>query len=126
MGQLREIVIDCADAPSLARFWAAALDDYEVRPYDDAEIERLAGLGLTPDTDPSVALDGPGPTIFVQQVPEPKTAKNRLHLDIDTADRPAEVARLMSLGASALDVFDGWTLMLDPEGNEFCVADRAP
>lgn len=123
MATLREIVVDCRHAPSLARFWAQVLDDYAVRAYDDAEIERLAGLGLTPATDPTVALDGPGPTVFFQQVPEPKTSKNRIHLDVAAADRRAEVERLVGLGASVLWEYDAWTLMGDPEGNEFCVTD---
>jgi hypothetical protein len=58
-----------------------------------------------------------------QQVPEPKTVKNRLHLDVAAADRTAEVQRLVSLGASVGREFGTWTLMHDPEGNEFCVMD---
>ncbi|WP_152362935.1 VOC family protein [Microlunatus speluncae] len=123
MGTLREVVIDCRHAPSLARFWAAALDDYDVLPYDDAEIARLAGLGLTPETDPTVAVGGPMPTLFFQQVPEGKIAKNRLHLDIEAPDRSAEVERLVALGATIEVIREGWTSLLDPEGNEFCVAD---
>jgi hypothetical protein len=123
MATLREIVVDCRHAPSLARFWAEVLDGYAVRPYDDAEVERLAGLGFTPETDPTVALDGPGPTLFFQQVPEPKTTKNRTHLDVAATDRRGEVDRLTKLGASVLEEFATWTLMGDPEGNEFCVTD---
>jgi Glyoxalase-like domain len=123
MATLREIVVDCRHAPSLARFWAQVLDDYEVRPYDDAEIERLAGLGLTPETDPTVALDGPGPIVFFQQVPEPKTSKNRVHLDVVAVDRRAEVERLVGLGARVMKEYDTRTLMGDPEDNEFCVTD---
>ncbi|MBZ2198835.1 VOC family protein [Occultella gossypii] len=124
MATLREIVIDCRDAPALARFWAAALDGYEVRAYDDAEVARLAGLGLTPETDPTVAVDGPGPTLFLQQVPEVKTVKNRVHVDLSSNDRTAEVARLVDLGARVVAQQDGWTVLGDPEGNEFCVADE--
>jgi hypothetical protein len=123
MAMLREIVVDCRHAPSLARFWAEVLDGYAVRAYDDAEVERLAGLGLTPETDPTVALDGPGPTLFFQQVPEPKTTKNRTHLDVAATDRRGEVDRLRKLGASILEEFETSTLMGDPEGNEFCVTD---
>ncbi|WP_026877832.1 VOC family protein [Jiangella gansuensis] len=122
MAALREIVIDCRHAPSLARFWAAALDDYDVLPYDDAEIARLAALGLTPETDPTVAVGGSGPTLFFQQVPEPKTTKNRIHLDIEAVDRDTEVRRLEALGATVHRRLERWTVMLDPEGNEFCVA----
>ncbi|CAM3486180.1 VOC family protein [Occultella aeris] len=124
MATLREIVIDCRDAPALARFWAAALDGYEVRAYDDAEVARLAGLGLTPETDPTVAVDGPGPTLFLQQVPEAKTVKNRVHVDLSASDRSAEVVRLVDLGARVVAQQDGWTVLGDPEGNEFCVADE--
>lgn len=124
MATLSEIVVDCRHAPSLARFWAAVLDGYEVAPYDSAEIDRLAALGLTPENDPTVGLVGPGPEIFFQQVPEPKVTKNRLHLDVASADRGAEVDRLLALGATVHAAYDGRTTMLDPEGNEFCVADR--
>lgn len=124
MATLREIVVDCERAPALARFWASVLDGYDIRAYDDAEVERLAGLGLTPETDPMVALDGPGPTVFFQQVPEHKVAKNRLHLDVMAQDRRGEIERVVALGASVGQEFDGWTLMFDPEGNEFCITDR--
>ncbi len=116
-----EIVFDCRQAPVVARFWAAVLNDYEVRPYDEAEIERLAALGLTPDTDPIVIVDGPGPRLCFQQVDEPKHTKNRVHLDVEAADRQAEVDRLVQLGASVHQETPRWTTMLDPEGNEFCV-----
>ncbi|SDT67150.1 VOC family protein [Jiangella sp. DSM 45060] len=123
MAVLREIVVDCEHAPSLARFWAAVLDGYDVLPYDDAEVARLAALGLTPETDPTVAVGGPGPTLFFQQVPERKTVKNRVHMEVEGADRQAEVDRLLALGATVFAVRERWTTMLDPEGNEFCVAD---
>ena len=123
MAALREIVIDCRHPASLARFWAAVLDGYEVLPYDEAEIARLAALGFTPETDPTVGVGGPGPTLFFQLVPESKIAKNRVHLDVEAPDRSAEVDRLLGLGASVHQVLDSWTTLLDPEGNEFCVAD---
>ncbi|SEE86235.1 VOC family protein [Ruania alba] len=124
MARLDEIVVDCRAAPALARFWAEVLDGYAVRPYDDAEIARLAGLGLTPQTDPTVAVDGPGPTLFFQEVPEPKSGKNRLHLDVTAADRQAEVTRVQVLGARVLAEHPGWTVLADPEGNEFCISSR--
>ena len=123
MAWLREIVVDCRHAPSLARFWEQVLDGYAVRAYDQEEIERLAGLGLTPETDPSVALDGPGPTFFFTQVPEPKAGKNRLHVDVVSTEQNTEVARLVALGASVRADYEGWTVLGDPEGNEFCVTD---
>ena len=123
MARVTSIVFDCTDPPGLARFWAAALDGYAVRPYDDAEIARLGSLGLTPDTDPSVAVDGPGPTLFFQRWPDPSTARSRLHLDVVAGSRGEEVARLCALGARVRNERDGYTVMLDPEGNAFCVED---
>jgi Glyoxalase-like domain len=123
MGRLKEIVID-ADLPSrLARFWAAALDGYAVRAYDDAEIARLAALGLTPDTDPTVMVDGPGPTLCFQKVLGPRPARNRIHLDIAHAERSAEVDRLKALGATYWYDRANFTTLRDPEGNQFCVID---
>src|SRR5215470_16719072 len=98
MARLREIVVDCQNAPRLARFWAAVLDGYAVRAYDDAEIARLAARGLTPETDPSVMVDGPGPTLCFQLAREPRAQKGRIHLDVSVPDRAAEVARLCGLG----------------------------
>ena len=123
MGVLSAIVIDCHDAPDLARFWASVIDGYAIRPYDDAEIARLAALGLTPDTDPTVAVDGPGPTLFFQEVPEQKISKNRLHLDIDVSDRLAAAERLTAMGATLIRHHDTWTVLQDPEQNEFCLCD---
>lgn len=123
MADLIEIVVDSRHPASLARFWAEALNGYRVRDYDDVEIERLAGLGLTPETDPSVAVDGPGPTLFFQQTEAPKIARNRIHLDLAAESRPCEIERLTSLGATVRDSHATFTVMLDPEGNEFCVCD---
>jgi hypothetical protein len=124
MGRIREIVFDCERAPALARFWAAVLDGYRVRPYDDAEIARLAAMGLTPETDPTVLVDGPGPILCFQQVPQRQRGNNRVHLDVVVADRPREVARLCSLGASVQRESDDYTVMQDPEGNQFCIVER--
>jgi len=69
---------------------------------------------------------GGDPTWLLAKVPEPKTAKNRMHVDLAAADREAEVARLVELGAKRVTDMDEWgyqwTVMQDPEGNEFCVA----
>lgn len=121
MGRLREIVFESRSAPALARFWAAALDGYAVRPYDRAEIDRLAALGLTPETDPVVLVDGPGPSLCFHQVPGRDYTNNRVHLDIAAADRAAEVERLLALGATVQREAEGYTVLLDPEGNQFCV-----
>jgi hypothetical protein len=124
MGRFKEIVVD-ADLPSrLARFWEQALTDYAIRPYDDAEIARLAALGLTPETDPSVLLDGPGPELCFQKMEGPRPERNRIHFDIEAEDRAAEVARLLALGATHLRETEGFTVLRDPEGNQFCVVGR--
>jgi hypothetical protein len=122
MAQLRDIVIDCSHPAPLARFWAAALDGYEVAPYDDAEIERLRSLGIHDiEDDPSVLLEGPGPRVFLQRVPESKQVKNRAHLDLTAPHLEAEVTRLTDLGASVVERYESHIALADPQGNEFCV-----
>jgi hypothetical protein len=127
MAILHDVVVDCRHPASLARFWAAILDGYRVAPYDEAELERLRANGIDdPEDDPTVLVESdPGvrPRLWFQRVPEPKRVKNRVHLDLRAADRTAEVARLVGLGAVVLGEFDGWTMLADPEGNEFCVRD---
>jgi hypothetical protein len=120
MARLKEIVIDADRPAALARFWAAALSGYEVRTYDDAEIVRLAGLGFMPETDPSVMVDGPGPSLCFQKA-EALRGRGRIHLDIVGGPLASEVGRLQALGATVRDEHDGYTVMLDPEGNAFCV-----
>lgn len=127
--RLVELVFDSGRSAKTARFWEAALDGFAVRPYDDEEIARLAALDITDyvNDDPNVAVDHSGdlPGVFFQTVPEPKTAKNRLHIDIGAPDVEAEVQRLAALGATVgQEVHEHgmqWTVMLDPESNEFCV-----
>jgi len=99
------------------------LSGYAVRPYDEAEIIRLAALGLTPDTDPVVMVDGPGPTLCFHEI-ERGRVQGRIHLDIAVADRAAETARLRGLGATIIRVADTYTVLADPEGNQFCLVDR--
>jgi hypothetical protein len=125
MGTLKQIVVDCRHPASLARFWAAALDGYEVLPYDDEEIARLATLGLSPETDPCVIVVGPGLELGFQQVDVVKVPKKPVHLDIATTDRDREVDRLVTMGATVRHQFDEHTWMLDPEGNDFCVTDHS-
>ncbi|WP_329103185.1 VOC family protein [Micromonospora sp. NBC_01699] len=112
MGSLWEnLVVDARDPARLARWWAEALGyriTYE-KP-DEVEIRRSAD-------------ELPG-LIFVP-VPEGKETKNRLHIDLRPADQEAEVERLVNMGARHVDVgqrrSDRWTVLADPEGNEFCV-----
>jgi len=126
VARIKEIVVDALNPPALARFWAAALDDYAVRPYSAKDLADLASRGLTPETDPSVALDGTGPTLFFQLTRQRKVGRNRVHLDLRCVSRADEVTRLEQLGASVRDVRQTYTVMLDPEGNEFCVQDPHP
>ena len=125
MARLRDIVFDSPHPASSARFWAAALDDYEVAPYTPQELERLRSEGIgDPEDDPSVLLlpaDGGGPRIWFQRVPEAKVAKNRTHLDLVAADPDAEVARLVGLGARVAADHGHLVTLQDPDGNEFCV-----
>jgi len=96
---IRDLVVDCRHPASLARFWAAALDDHAIAPYDQAALDRLRAQGITdPEDDPTVLLTG-SPRIWFQLVPESKVVKNRMHLDLRTPD-PAELDRLVSLGAT--------------------------
>ena len=95
--------------------------------------EQALGWRRTYDTDDEVVLeppegspeDGISPDILFLRVPEQKTVKNRLHLDLRPLDQAAEVARLESLGAVRTDVGQGdgqtWVVLADPDGNEFCV-----
>ncbi len=130
--RLRDIVEDCARPSVLAAFWAEVLD-YRVRPYDDAEIARLRAAGIHDVADdPTVPVDPPdgGPSIFFVQVPEPKTGKNRVHLDVNLRGA-GELDWLVGLGARVFRRVnpaagpDGWVLA-DPEGNEFCAFPPEP
>lgn len=143
-----KLVVDCANPQSQADFWAAALH-YEVED-NNALIERLLELGALPrdavvefharlafrdlvavrHPDDPYAKDsgtGLGRRLLFQRVPEAKSVKNRLHLDLHAAagEREAEVGRLEELGASVLrrvkEPGGEWAVMADPEGNEFCV-----
>jgi catechol 2,3-dioxygenase-like lactoylglutathione lyase family enzyme len=102
LATFKGICIDATDAPALGAFWAAAL-----------------GLELHRQDDGDVHLTGPTPahTIWVTTVPEPRTAKQRMHLDVNTGS----VEELERLGATVLDTDSfGWTVMADPEGGELC------
>lgn len=122
-----ELAIDCADPKGLAEFWCSVLD-YEVQDQDEGIV--AIGSPLVPE-----GKNRPGPvppTLTFARVPEGKTVKNRLHLDVNPTDREQddEVRRLLELGARHADVGQGdqsWVVLADPEGNEFCVlAGRRP
>jgi Glyoxalase-like domain len=119
------VVLDCSDALLVGRFWSAAIG----RPLDPDASREFASIGfhgrrdragwwpVGPDADPTWLFTG---------VPESKTVKNRVHLDVVAADPEAEIARLVELGATRVADRDEygytWTLMADPEGNEFDLA----
>jgi len=108
------IVIDCSDLDRSAQFWTGVLG--YVRPGSAAG----PYLSLVP-------ADGDGIEVLLQQVPEAKRDKNRLHLDLRTPGLESEVSRVLSLGATLCTeqpvVADGWRwqVLADPDGNEFCV-----
>jgi hypothetical protein len=114
---LRGVVIDCADPGALAAFWAS-FTGYEPDHEDDAWVSLRSPDG--------------GDRISFQKVPEPKTVKNRVHLDFAAADEEATAEWIESLGATrrwvSSDPDDPFVVLADPEGNEFCViraADQA-
>jgi predicted enzyme related to lactoylglutathione lyase len=111
--RLHHIVIDTYDLPGLARFWTQALG-WPVL----SEREREIVIG--PDVNAPVG-------ICFMPVTDAKTVKNRVHVDLTTSaeDRDQEIDRLIGLGARRVDVGqtgeESWTVLADPEGNEFCV-----
>jgi hypothetical protein len=113
--RLHALTFDCADAAALGEFWAQALG----RELDPGAGKEFASIGLQ-------VSGRPEPHWLFAQVPEGKSAKNRVHPDLISADLEVEVERLVGLGATwKADVKLGdlrWTTLLDPEGNEFDVA----
>lgn len=123
--RIASVTFDCADALKVGRFWSAALG----RPLDPVATSDFATIGFAGRRDTvgwAPVEPEKDPTWMFVKVPEPKTAKNRIHLDVMATDPQAEVARLMELGATRVSDMDEygytWTVMADPEGNEFCVA----
>ncbi len=110
------VAFDCEDVLAMARFWSAALR----RPLDDGSSSEFATLGGTD-------ADRAEPAWYFNRVSEAKRAKNRVHLDLIDPN-PSAVDELVSLGATVvashrLDSHE-WTVMRDPDGNEFCIAAR--
>jgi hypothetical protein len=142
MGTQLQIVFDCSDPKRLATFWAAALH-YKLQdpPEGFPSWEAFLKAQGVPEEDWNFASaiidpDGEGPRIYFQRMDTPKLGKNRLHIDINASRRGtsreeqrrrvrAEVERLTKLGATRQREWDEdaefWVVMLDPEGNEFCV-----
>ena len=109
IGKLGEVVIDCHDPVLLAEFWQRVLGGYVVR-------QSHEWVALEPPT---------GITVSFQLVPEAKSVKNRVHLDVDVPDLEDAVEAAVALGATRLgevvyDELGGFQVMADPEGNEFC------
>jgi catechol 2,3-dioxygenase-like lactoylglutathione lyase family enzyme len=108
--------VDCNDPDKLAHFWADVLGWR--RTYEDGDEVVLEPPAGTPE-------DGVVPDLLFLRVPEPKSVKNRLHVDLRPDDQDGEVRRLESLGAQRVSVGQGsdvsWVVLADPEGNEFCV-----
>jgi catechol 2,3-dioxygenase-like lactoylglutathione lyase family enzyme len=123
--RLTEIVVDCRDPAAQAVFWAAALGYHVVRSEED-QVEIAPWEREPPDLAEQVRRAPSVPSLVFVRVPEAKTVKNRLHLDVRPADGSyqAEVERLLALGAHRADIGQGevpWVVLADPEGNEFCV-----
>ena len=139
-----QITFDCADPDALCRFWVEALG-YQLQPPPpgfETWDAFLDSVGVPPEQRNSrsaaLPVDGDGPRLFFQQVPEGKTAKNRVHLDVRAAPGlegdarmaalEAEAERLVALGATrqrrfepGIEMSAGFIVMADPEGNEFCL-----
>jgi Glyoxalase-like domain len=123
--RLTEMVVDCHDPVAQAAFWAAVLDYHVVR-TEDGQVEIAPWEREPPNLAERVRQAPSVPTLVFVKVPEGKTVKNRLHLDLRPVgcSHEAEVERLLGLGARRADVGQGevpWVVLADPEGNEFCV-----
>jgi hypothetical protein len=119
--RLSELVVECVNPVALSRFWCAVLDYVELgreAPEDGIEIGPPSGFG------------GAAPTLVFSRSDERKTAKPRLHFDVNPVDRDqdAELERLLSLGARPADIGqtgdEPWHVLQDPEGNQFCLLRR--
>ncbi|PZG28218.1 glyoxalase [Spongiactinospora gelatinilytica] len=116
--RISELVIDAADPERLAAFWSEVLGYVELGREDDGSIE------IGP---PGVGFGGPQPTLILSPSDDPRPEKLRLHIDVNATDRDqdAELERLLALGARRADVgqsgTEGWHVLADPEGNEFCL-----
>ncbi|GLV86866.1 glyoxalase [Streptomyces lavendulae subsp. lavendulae] len=116
---VQNVAIDCADAYQLALFWSGVTGG----PLDPGDGPGSREVQVTP---------AQGPVLYFNQVPEPKTVKNRLHLCLrPETSRDREVDRLLGLGAAFVADHrrpdgTGWAVLADPEGNEFCVLRGEP
>ena len=115
--RLTELVLDCRDPEALSRWWCQVLDWVELGREGDGSIE----IG------PPEGFGGAVPTLVFNRSTDPRRGKLPLHLDVNPTDRDAEaeLQRLLALGARRVDVgqtgAEPWTVLADPEGNEFCL-----
>lgn len=122
--RFEQLVVDSLDPRRLARFWCAVLD-YTVHEDRDGDLVEIGPAALAPLEE--LRRVPVAPQIVFQRTAGGKAGKNRLHLDVCPIDRdqPAEVARLLALGARPIDIGTpkdaSWSVLADPEGNEFCV-----
>jgi hypothetical protein len=118
--RITELVLDCRDPEALSRWWCEVLDWVELGREGDGSIE----IG------PREGFGGAVPTLVFNAGTDPRRGKLPLHLDVNPTDRdqPAELERLLGLGARPVDVGQGedvsWHVLADPEGNEFCLLRR--
>jgi catechol 2,3-dioxygenase-like lactoylglutathione lyase family enzyme len=114
-GQIHNVVIDCRVLSTVVRFWAEALA-YQVQDVEERWVSLI---------DPQ----GTGPRLLFQVVSEEKVVKNRVHLDVEVPNREAAATHLMNLGGTHVrdieEDGEAWTVMRDPEGNEFCIFERS-
>jgi len=138
-----QVVVDCAGPHPLADWWAEALG-WEVEEQDEGFIRSMVDQGFATEADTTrhkgalvwasgAAIRHPeglerAPRILFQRVPEPKTVKNRVHLDLRSTAQPdlAERERLLALGATEIGGGTegprvAWVVLQDPEGNELCL-----
>jgi predicted enzyme related to lactoylglutathione lyase len=119
IARIGNVAFDCHDALKVATFWSAVLG----RPLDKGGSEHFASIG-------GADADRREPAWYFEKVPEPKRAKNRVHLDLVDPD-PSAVEELLALGATVVNEHQlgggshRWTVMQDPEGNEFCIAAKS-
>ena len=132
---IKDISVDWVDPRNQARFWSAALGwNVEYVWVVEADVALGARVVQAEESWSTVITDMPNmPRLVFGKVPEGKTVKNRLHFDLKADDMTSEVSRLVDLGASVVEKRervvvgrgergeDVWTVMEDPEGNEFCV-----
>jgi predicted enzyme related to lactoylglutathione lyase len=116
IGRLHWIVIDTVDPARIAPFWCALLGVEERGWFGDGYLMLTADAGAPP--------------VAFQRVPEAKSVKNRLHVDLAVDDLDGALAKIVALGGSAVsDILEmpggyRWRVMADPEGNEFCIVPR--